>query len=416
MHQVDATAIAFDYTCGGHATSHMLRFAFDNVPFVDVRDPCVGVTQGTFTDVWDVRGERRICYWLVSWNAQFSGGSQQVCIDVPLDHTVPTLPTVQVTRGIRSAEVTLVDQSINETSFRLYSRLAQSGQAWALQHQWDSPLPDRSTGMTYHYTLTNLDEALTYEVKVEVYHDRAPVSAEVVLPSFKPLPPIPAGPKGLRTLSVSNNSVSIRWDESQYATAYRIYRSGPGGGAVSAIATISGTSYTSTGLESSKYYCFEVAALNETGEGDRYSNDCETTYANPPTQLVRTLMLFPTTNAATGQVFYRGGLGANGVLDFLELRAEDNGASFAGLITSKGVAYDNANNLEEEDCKFSVPGGTFVDADGTLQGAKLAAIYGSDHPFLREVTKYIGGCPVFTSAQTPPPNIKIVLHYTGYAP
>jgi hypothetical protein len=420
------TQTAFDETCAGGpvTTTTVLQVSIDSSPFWDtLPDTCTYFGSGRRYDSFNIRPGQSRCYAISASNAYGSVSGTTRCFTTPEDLVAPTPPTGSVRPWVGSAIIQIEDRSTNETELRVYGRRAHQNEAWQRLCTIDRynddhrvGYPHAGTGASYDCGMDNLTLGVDYEAMLEAYHDRAERTSSTILPVFQSLPPIPGGPGGLRTLSKTNASVSIRWDESQYATSYRIYRSAPGGGAVSPIATIAGTSYTATGLAASTFYCFEVAALDVTGEGERFSNDCETTYANPPAQLARALTLFPTINTGTGQVFNRGGLGANGILDFLEFRAEDNPASFAGIITSKGVAYDDNADLGAEDCKLSAPGAVFVDADGTLQGPKLAAIYGSEHPFLREVTKFIGGCPLFTSTQTPAPGLKIVVHYTGYDP
>ena len=93
------------------------------------------------------------------------------------------------------------------------------------------------------------------------------------------------------------------------------------------------------------------------------------------------------------------------------------GDKVRGLITSLGISINSDANLGEADCRVSATGGAFLERDGSLQGARVAAIYGRDHPFLREEMGKMGGCAVFQTAQTTlPPTIKAIVHYTGYAP
>jgi hypothetical protein len=282
----------------------------------------------------------------------------------------------------------------------------------------DTGFPHLGTGEGLECSMDNLTPGLLYEVKVEAYHPRAERTSTTSLPVFQSLVPVPPVPRP-RTLMVTHDSVTIRWDPSQYATSYKIYRSGPGGGAVSFIATTTATEYTGGGLEPNRYYCFEVAAVNASGESGR-RNDCETTRSDGPRPRVLTLDLHPAP-IATGQFVSRTSTWIDGRLDFLELRADDNPGTFAGLITSAEVVRKlNPGEIGQDPgqgCSLSAAGAVFLDPDGTLQGPKLAALYGSEHPFLKTIPPlWIGGCPIFTTPQTPPPLVRIRLHYTGYEP
>jgi hypothetical protein len=282
----------------------------------------------------------------------------------------------------------------------------------------DIGFPHGGTGDQLSCGMWHLTPGLDYEAKVEAYHPRAERTSTTSLPVFRSLVPVPPVPRP-RTLQVTNDSVTIGWDPSQYATSYKIYRSGPGGGAVSLIATTTATQYSGTGLEPNRYYCFEVSAANASGESAR-TNDCETTRAEGPQPRVITLELRPSP-IATGHFVSRASTWIDGTLDFLELRPEDNPGTFAGLITSSEVvrAFNPADIGRDasQGCSLSAAGAVFLDADGTLQGPRLAALYGSEHPFLKAIpVVWIGGCPIFTAPQAPPPPVRIRLHYTGYAP
>jgi hypothetical protein len=418
------TQTAFDETCGhgAAATTTMLQVSIDNSPlWVTLPDTCTYFGDGRRYDSYNVRGGQSRCYSIAASNGYGSATGTTRCFTTPEDLVAPTPPTGSVTPWVGQAVVHLVDRSTNETQLRVYGRRANQNAPWqplCVIERYNADhvtgFPHAGTGDSYDCGMDNLTLGIDYEVMLEAYHDHAERSSTTILSTFQTLPPVPDGPLNLRTLSKTNDSVSIRWDASQYATAYKVYASGPGGGAVHPIATITGTTFTATSLQSSKYYCFEGAALNGTGEGVRHSNDCETTYGTAPTKIARDLTLF-SVSGPTGQVFSRGSLALDGVVDFLELRAEDNGATFAGLVTSKAAATKVfTTDLVADDCRFSSPGAAFLDADGVLQGAKLAAIYGGDHPFLREM-RAIGGCPLFTSTM-PAPNLTVIVHYTGYGP
>ena len=279
----------------------------------------------------------------------------------------------------------------------------------------DTGYPHGGTGDHLECWMNNLTPSFDYEVKVEAYHPHAERTSATTPPAFKGPLPVPLAPLP-RTLEVTNDTITIRWDPAQYATSYKIYRSGPGGGTVSAIDTTTATQYAGGGLQPSKYYCFEVAAVNASGESTRL-NDCEVTRSDGPQPRVLTLDLFPAATA-TGQAVNRAGISIDGTLDFLELRPDDNPPGFAGLITSAEVVRKaipaEIGQDPSQGCALSAAGAAYLDADGILQGPKLAALYGSEHPFLRSIPAVlIGGCPIFTAPQ-PQAHVKIRLHYTGY--
>ncbi|MFF9194823.1 chitinase [Streptomyces sp. NPDC014779] len=70
----------------------------------------------------------------------------------------------------------------------------------------------------------------------------------------------PATPTGLTAGSVTSSSVSLSWPAVPGATSYRVYKDG------AALATVTGTAYTATGLAASTAYSFQVSAVNSAGE------------------------------------------------------------------------------------------------------------------------------------------------------
>ncbi|MFF8597847.1 chitinase [Streptomyces sp. NPDC015232] len=70
----------------------------------------------------------------------------------------------------------------------------------------------------------------------------------------------PATPTGLTAGSVTSSSVSLSWPAVPGATSYKVYKDG------AALATVTGTSYTATGLAASTAYSFQVSAVNSAGE------------------------------------------------------------------------------------------------------------------------------------------------------
>lgn len=70
----------------------------------------------------------------------------------------------------------------------------------------------------------------------------------------------PATPTGLATGSATSSSVSLTWPAVPGATSYKVYRDG------ALVATVTGTSYTATGLAPSTSYAFQISAVNSAGE------------------------------------------------------------------------------------------------------------------------------------------------------
>ncbi|MFG2771186.1 chitinase [Streptomyces sp. NPDC048350] len=70
----------------------------------------------------------------------------------------------------------------------------------------------------------------------------------------------PATPTGLAAGSPTSTSIPLTWPAVSGATSYKVYRGG------TLAATVTGTSYTATGLAPSTSYTFQVSAVNSAGE------------------------------------------------------------------------------------------------------------------------------------------------------
>jgi chitinase len=87
-------------------------------------------------------------------------------------------------------------------------------------------------------------------------------------------PTAPAAPTGLNSPSQTSSSVSLAWTASAGdVTGYNVYQNG------SKVASVSGTSYTATGLAASTSYSYAVSAYNSVGESPKSGTITATTKA-----------------------------------------------------------------------------------------------------------------------------------------
>lgn len=83
-------------------------------------------------------------------------------------------------------------------------------------------------------------------------------------------PQTPAAPENFRQTAKDYFSMSLAWDWVSDATSYKLYRDG------TLLATLTGTSYTDTGLQPSTAYTYTVTGVNAEGEGDPATLTAET--------------------------------------------------------------------------------------------------------------------------------------------
>ncbi|WP_030758747.1 chitinase [Streptomyces griseus] len=84
---------------------------------------------------------------------------------------------------------------------------------------------------------------------------------------------IPAAPTGLAAGSPTSTTVPLSWPAVAGATSYKVYRG------TTAVGTVTGTSYTATGLTPSTAYSFQVSAVNSAGESAKSAAVTATTTA-----------------------------------------------------------------------------------------------------------------------------------------
>ena len=83
-------------------------------------------------------------------------------------------------------------------------------------------------------------------------------------------------PTNVRAVTISPTSISVTWNPVAGATSYEVnYETGSM--PISIISTVSGTSYTHTGLQPNTTYHYYVAARNNMGTSDLSSRASATT-------------------------------------------------------------------------------------------------------------------------------------------
>ena len=86
----------------------------------------------------------------------------------------------------------------------------------------------------------------------------------------------PSPPTNIRAAAVSPTSISVTWNKVSAATSYDVYYE-TGSMPISKLNTVTGTSYTHTGLQPSTTYSYYIAAKNNAGTSDYSSRASATT-------------------------------------------------------------------------------------------------------------------------------------------
>ena len=179
--------------------------------------------------------------------------------------SVPPAPT-GLTATAGNAKVTLNwNASASATSYNI-KRSTTSGSESNLWSSASIGYTDSNVtnGVTYYYVVTAVTGALESGNSNEA--------------SAKPTAP-PAAPPAPNLLSATGGKrkISLQWSASSGATSYRVKRSTTNGGPYSIVATVTGTSYTNTGLAGHTTYYYVVSAVNAGGESPNSNQRSATT-------------------------------------------------------------------------------------------------------------------------------------------
>ena len=140
-----------------------------------------------------------------------------------------------------------------------------------------------TTITTTTYTDTMLTNGTEYRYTVRAVNaagagpDSSPISATPIASTV-----VPGTPARL-TVTIGDQSLTLRWDAVPGATQYYVYRRLSTGNLtrIAANETINGTTYTDTGLTAGTPYSYAVSAVNSIGAGSQSTEVTETALAIP---------------------------------------------------------------------------------------------------------------------------------------
>ncbi|GHU73540.1 hypothetical protein FACS189450_13510 [Spirochaetia bacterium] len=87
----------------------------------------------------------------------------------------------------------------------------------------------------------------------------------------------PNAPTGVTATAQSSSSISVSWNAVSGATSYKVYYEIGSSTTKNLADTVTGTSYTHTGLQASTTYYYYITAVNSAGESGYSSSDSATT-------------------------------------------------------------------------------------------------------------------------------------------
>lgn len=275
--------------------------------------------------------------------------------------SVPATPGNPGLTGLTQTSVTFTwtDESDNESGFLIQRKAGAA--AWA--NLAYAAINDES------YTNTGLSPATTYQYRVAAFNANGyssyslPVSVTTDAPS-------PEAPQSFSLTSAEADSLTLGWDEVDYADSYRVELY-DGVSAWSEVATVSGgqsTSTTLTGLTRNTAYTLRLIAVNGTGESQPSSTlVAETLPIASPTSITATngeysdfvRVTWPPVGHATSYEVFRSD--------------DSSGASPVSLGSTSNTTYDDDT---------AVAGNVYYYAVKALDGAEESEFSSWDQGYL----------------------------------
>lgn len=226
---------------------------------------------------------------------------------------------------------------------------------WYLDNVWKATETGTSNGSGYYYdyyTFAGLSAGKTYKISVKVKNNNGVVVEENYIYATTQSASPPSAPS-ITAVPISKSKIDVYWGSVSGATGYHLYLNN------AYRATITGTSYSFTGLSEYTQYTVGVSAYNANGESSISSTTVRTLDETPPTVSITSIS--KTNNSIT--ISFVGSDAHSGVSGFYiylndSYRTTVYGTSgtytYTGLQQGKLYkvsvkAFDNSGNVSSED-------------------------------------------------------------------
>ena len=241
--------VALTWNASSGATSYNVKRATVNGgPYTTV----TSVTGTSFTNTGLTNGTTY--YYVVSASnaGGESGNSSQASATPQLP--VPPTPTGLAATGGNTQVALTWNASSGATSYNVKRATTSGGPYSTITNVTGTSFTNTglSNGTTYYYVVSAVNAG-----------GESPNSAQA---SATPQVPLPPAPTGLAATG-GDTQVALTWNASSGATGYNVKRGTVSGGPYSTITSVTGTSFTDTGLTNGTTYYYVVSAVNAGGEG-----------------------------------------------------------------------------------------------------------------------------------------------------
>jgi uncharacterized repeat protein (TIGR02543 family) len=161
------------------------------------------------------------------------------------------------------------------------------------------------------FTDTGLTTNTMYRYRVRAYSTLGTGKVLANLSAIVSIMPVLSIPSQVKAISVSYNSIYISWQAVAGASGYQISRATAGTGPYTLYKTLTGTSWTNTGLTTGTHYYYRVRAYRRVGLSTYYSK-FSSFIAVQPVPAVPTSVLATSVNSTTLKISWTAVTGATG--------------------------------------------------------------------------------------------------------
>lgn len=163
----------------------------------------------------------------------------------------------------------------------------------------------------------------------------------------KPNRSAPVTPNGLTASNIGTSSVTLSWLSVSNASGYNVYMGSPNNSSFAKVTSVTGTSFTKSGLSSGTSYWFYVTAYNQ------YGASANSTHINVVTKIADTAskkkVLGFTTYYYTGDTSSYNSMTANtSSIDEIATQTyvTDSYGKLSGMVPASQIAYANNNGIK----------------------------------------------------------------------